>query len=115
MVSDAFDMSKSKVGAESLAEFIASPVMEDLKTVPGIKEGNEALLRYNGIKTTHQLIGCFLSHKDEDYEAKKVCDDFWNYLRSIGINSNRNTIVNCIAQKVNIMIPGMFPMPTIDE
>lgn len=73
-----------------------------MKLLKEEKEGDEP------ITTTYQLIGKFLSLKGEGVTSKEHCDAMWFYLQSRGINSFRAGIVHAIAERVNIMMPGIY-------
>jgi len=67
----------------------------------------------NRITNTFQLIGKFLMLKGPDnaYEQVDVVDHmdkFWDFLQSKGIDAFRSGIVQCIAEKANILIPGLY-------
>ena len=61
-----YDPSRSKVSSESLSNFIKSPIVSDLTSVPGIAATTAAQFEAAGISTTHQLIGLYLSLKDKE-------------------------------------------------
>eukprot|EP01031_Cornospumella_fuschlensis_P023869 gene23869-28899_t len=60
-----FNPNKSKVSDARLADFIQAPLTGDLNEVPGIGPATVELLKKEGISTTFQLIGKYLSLKDE--------------------------------------------------
>ena len=108
-----FDPEKSKVSAETLARFLTSNLAEDLRSVPGIGPATVARLRENmdgdsAVETTYQLIGKFLALRGAGMEPKDHMNAFWFYLQARGIDSHRSGIVTSIAQKVDLMIPGII-------
>lgn len=103
-----FDPKKSKVSADKLAEFLASPLGDDITMVPGIGDVAAEKLAMDNVITTFQLIGIFLTLKGKDMTQNEHLDAFWFYLQDLGINSFRSGIVQCIAEKTNIMIPGIY-------
>ena len=105
--SNGFDPEKSKVSAQSLSRFLTDKVNEDLRSVPGIGPAAAAHLGENGIETTYQLLGKFLTLKGKDMTPKEHMDAFWYYLQAKGIDSHRSGIVHSIAQKVELMMPGI--------
>mmetsp|Transcript_14601 Transcript_14601/g.26185 ORF Transcript_14601/g.26185 Transcript_14601/m.26185 type:complete len:121 (-) Transcript_14601:74-436(-) len=112
-MSDGFDVNKSRVTAEALGEFLASEVREDITSVPGIGAAASANLATEvegdqAITTTHQLIGKFLTLKGAGVSQQEHCDAMWYWLQSRGVNSYRAGIVHSIAEKANIMIPGIY-------
>lgn len=59
------------------------------------------------VETTHQLIGKFLTLRGKGMTPQQHMDAFWFYLKERGLSSHRAGIVDAIAQKVNVMIPGI--------
>lgn len=108
MSSQGFDVNKSRISDDSLATFLASPITEDIMSVPGIGVANAPKLKEEHIETTFQLLGLFLTLKGIDMTSEQHCDAFWFYLQSLGINGQRSGIVHCIAEKANLLIPGIF-------
>ncbi|KAH9259981.1 hypothetical protein BASA81_001742 [Batrachochytrium salamandrivorans] len=107
-----FDPEKSKVSAAALARFLTDKVNEDLKSVPGIGDVAVAKLSVekdgdSAVETTYQLIGKFLALKGAGMEPKDHMDAFWFYLQARGVDSHRSGIVLSIAQKVDLMMPGI--------
>ena len=103
-----YDPARSRVSGETLADFLRSPISEDLTTVPGIGPAAVKLLKKQDIATTHQLIGKFLSFKGKDVSVQKHCDDFWDFLNETGIKAHRSGVVQSVAERVNILIPGTY-------
>ena len=108
-----FDVNRSKVGAEALAIFLANEVNEDLTTVPGIGPAAASKLAEDvegdqSITTTHQLIGKFLTLKSKGISQKEHCDAMWFWLQGRKIDAFRAGIVRSVAEKCNIMIPGVY-------
>ena len=79
-MSKKFDPNKSQVSGETLADFLRTPITEDIISVPGIGPAASKMLKKVDIETTHQLIGKFLSFKYEDTDTQKHCDQFWQFL-----------------------------------
>lgn len=108
-----FDASKSRVNEDVLGEFLATPVMEDLTTVPGIgpaavKLLGKAMEGDQPIETTYQLLGKFLSLKGKGVTQQEHCDAMWFYLKERGLDAHRAGIVHSIAEKLNLFIPGLY-------
>lgn len=108
MSKDCFDPRRSNFNPDALAAFIRAPLVKDLLSVPGIGEKNLNLLKKDGITTTHQLIGKFLSLSEEDTDSVELCDKFYFWLQSIGVTSYRGSIVSSIAEKTNILVPNLY-------
>ena len=110
---EGFSANKSQVSDDRLSAFLASEIVASLQSVPGIGPKAEELLGKRTetdepVTTTYQLIGKYLSLRGRDMTSDEHMDAFWHYLKSRGISSHRSGIVRCIAEKVNIMIPGLY-------
>ncbi len=46
--------------------------------------------------------------KEKGVESVEHCDRFWYWLRDIGINSNRSSIVRAVAEKLDTMVTGLY-------
>jgi hypothetical protein len=68
----------------------------------------EEKLSHEGITTPFQLLGKYLSLRTKDMSVQEHCDAFFNWIAEVGINHQRHTIVRCIAEKANSMMPGLF-------
>ena len=67
--------------------------------IPGIGPAAAKHLADQGISTSFQLIGKFLMLKEEGVECVDHCDRFWLWLKAIGINAHRGSVVNSIAER----------------
>lgn len=105
---DCFDPRRSNSNPDALASFIRSPLVKNITSVPGVGEKNQKILKKDGISTTHQLIGKFLSLSEEDTDSVELCDKFYFWLQSIGVSAYRGSIVSAIAEKLNILAPNMY-------
>ena len=103
-----FDPNKSRVSADKLAEFLSSPIVDDITSVPGIGPATAEKLKEDNVETTVQLIGIFFTLKAPGMTQQEHVDAMWYYLQELGVNSFRSGIVQCIAEKANIMIPGIY-------
>ena len=62
-----------------------------------------------GIYTTFQLFAVFLALKDKDVGTVEMADKFYDYLVKVGLKSgHRNTVVQCVAEKLNVSFPGIY-------
>ena len=108
MSKDGFDINRSRVSDDTLAVFLSSPLDSDIESVPGIGPSSKEKLKAAGIETTIQLMGTFLTLKGIDMDQTQHCDAMWFYLQEIGVNTLRSGIVHCIAEKANVMVPGIY-------
>lgn len=79
----------------SIEEFIASPLIENILSIPGVSERNRDIFKKSGIETTYQLFGMFLLIRGED--------KFNKWLFKIGI-INGEEIIEMIEEKLNMWI-----------
>eukprot|EP01031_Cornospumella_fuschlensis_P034030 gene34030-41189_t len=111
-----FNPNKSKVSDARLADFIQAPLTGDLNEVPGIGPATVELLKKEGISTTFQLIGKYLSLKDEGVGPIEHADRFFYWLASIGTPAGfRSGIVHSIAEKMNITFVGIYDATAYDD
>mmetsp|Transcript_6560 Transcript_6560/g.9910 ORF Transcript_6560/g.9910 Transcript_6560/m.9910 type:complete len:115 (+) Transcript_6560:103-447(+) len=108
MPSEGYDPNRSTIGPEGLSNFIQNTVTGDITEVPGIGPKAKEALAKKGITTTFQLFGQFLMLKEDGVGSVEHCDRFWYWLNSCGISSHRAGIVQCIAEKVDTMFPGVY-------
>lgn len=97
-----------ELSQERLAEFVRADVVADLLTIPGIGEKAVEKLNDIGITTTFQLIGQFLLLKGDKVDAVEHREAFWKWLKDSQIDSWRSQIVECIAEKVHTVCPGLY-------
>lgn len=105
---EGFDPKRSRISVDTLSVFLTNPIDPDLKSVPGIGPACVEKLLEDNIETTFQLIGMFLLLRTKDMNQQEHCNSFWFYLKELGINGPRSGIVQAIAEKTNIMIPGIY-------
>lgn len=110
-----YDPARSTVTEDRLAAFINLKLTGDLQEVPGIGPANEKVFREQDISTTFGLIGKFLMFKEEGVECVDHCDRFWLWLKAIGINSNRGSIVRSIAERLDQQFPGIYDHSLFEE
>ncbi len=77
--------------------------------VPGVGEATIKILRQHDITTTFQLLGKYLSLKEEGVEPVEHADRFYYWLKSINTPAGfRAGIVHSIAEKMNVTFPGIY-------
>jgi hypothetical protein len=103
-----FDINSSRVSDSTLAHFLAGPIPNNLLDVPGIGPSAVEKLKVDNVESPIQLLGIFLTMKAPDMTQTQHCNAMWFYLQELGINSSRSCIVHCIAEKANLLIPGIF-------
>lgn len=108
-----FDETKSNLSKAKTVLFIQSPVQESLLTVPGIGPASEKLLKNNGVDTTYQLMGKYLSLRHKNMSSTAHLTEMVKWLAEIGISQYRSCIAKNIAEKVNTFMPGIYEC-TID-
>ncbi len=99
----------SSFSTKTQALFIRKEFCGDLllDNIPGIKEGAIEKLHAAGITTTFQLFAKFLSLKGVGVSSSEHCELFFEWLKSIGINSHRSSIVAAIADKCSVLFTGL--------
>ena len=112
-----YNPAHSNVSPHVLQDFLNAPLEERLDSIPGIGPVNlqhlqsdvdSHHLQIEGIHTTFQLIGKFLSFKGHGVGSVEHCDKFYYWLQAKGIQSARASIVQAIAERANIMIPSIY-------
>lgn len=112
-MSTGFDVGKSRVSEDALATFLASPISDDLTSVPGIGAKAVALLGKevdgdSSVTTTFQLLGKYLSLKSKNVSQDAFQQSFWYYLQARGVDSFRSGIVHACSEKLSVMMPNLF-------
>lgn len=95
-----------------MVDFMRAKITGDITEVPGIGPAAAAKLATGDpddrITTTYQLIGKFLSFKDQGVTAVEHTNRFWYFLQEKEISAHRSAIVKAVAEKVNGMMPGVY-------
>ena len=90
--------------------------MFSFSEVPQLGPQGVAILKANGISTTHALFGKFLMLKEEGVGCVELTDRFWFWLESIGYPAGfRSAIVHAVAAKLDMTIPGLYDISAFDE
>lgn len=103
-----YDYRNSLVDQDTLDDFIRSPLSKCMDSVPGMSSVNTRILMNEGVETPHQLVSVYLAMNGAKEYPVEVTDMFYLWLRTIGIASNRDTIVRVVALKVNSWVPGIY-------
>ena len=125
-MSEGYDPAKSRVVEDALCDFVRAPISGELTDVPGIGKNAKSLLEDgdddDSIENTFQLIGKFLMLKGNSEHTenrmigcKEHCDAFWFWLKGKGVNAYRSGIVMAIAEKTNILIPGIYDASELQD
>ena len=105
---EGYNPRNSTAGANRIDEFIRAPLSKDIESIPGVGAFNAMLLEEQGVQTPHQLLAVYMSLGGESDDSVELQDKFYYWLQEVGINSNRSTIVEVVAKKVNTWIPGIY-------
>lgn len=109
-----YNPNHSYTSPATLADYVNKPFPEELQSIPGI--GPKNVLHLNkplnesdlAITNAFQLFGKFLCLKESGMNTMVHCDKFYQYLHDKGISSHLNEIVQAVAEKANVMIPGIY-------
>ena len=102
-----FDMKNTHSSAEQLDEWRGKKLTGDLEKdhIPGVGPATIRLLKDNGVNTTFQVFGEYLSCWGPDVDTTGAADDFKvKFLGETGIQSPekwRNAVVEAILEKLN--------------
>jgi len=113
-----YDPCKSQINDDKLAFFIQSPISPDLITVPGIGSACKEDLEKVNIRTTHQLVALYLSLYDNTSVGPvELTDKFYIWLKMNvpSLTKYRSTVVRCLAEKLNILFPGLYDRDAYDD
>ncbi|CAN0289904.1 unnamed protein product, partial [Ectocarpus sp. 6 AP-2014] len=111
---DGFHPRKSTTTDATLAGFIRAPVTGVLTEVPKkyelLASGSEP------ITNTHQLIGKFLALSPQRPNCVEHCDRFYKWLLGKNVTGALvNNIVEAIAEKVEVMMTGVYTPGDFDK
>lgn len=110
-----FDPRRSNFNPDALAAFIRAPIIKELRSIPGVGPKNKEILQNNGIFTTHQFMGKFLSLSEEETDCVELCDKFYFWLQLIGVHSHRGAIITALGEKLAIIVPGIYDSEIYEE
>ena len=110
-----FRIRMSGVPDENLAEFILNPIDPDIKSIPGMVKNLNYKEKLNniGILNTYNLLGTFLLLKEDNQSVQQHCDAMYRFLKNAGITRYLSGIVVCIAEKADVMMPGICNLDTL--
>lgn len=95
--------------SDKLDDFCIQPISGDIMEVPGLTENNAILLTYKGVWNTYNLIGKYLSFKDQWTSVREHQDRFLDWLRSTGISNDECMVIwLSIAEKTSTFMPGLY-------
>jgi hypothetical protein len=108
-----FDPNRSRVSFNRMEEWRNCVISGDLLQVPGIGNAAVRLLDERAdITNTYQLFGKYLQLKGPEPEAMTDpvihADKVWMWLKGLGINSNRSSIVVALGEKMSQTFPGIY-------
>jgi hypothetical protein len=104
-MSNGYNIKKTHVQEEKLADWLRRPVSKNLQDIPGIGRVNERLLSSGDVETCHQLIAKYLSFHNRIRTTPEICDLFYFWLKNQGINSGRHNIILAISEKTELYFP----------
>lgn len=107
---DKYDPNKSQLAPDLRAGFLAAANWNDpVDVVPGIGPAYAKLLRKQNVLLVSQLLGKFLTLKQPGGNVLAQLDAFYDWLSDVGISGGqRSGITQCVAEKINSMMPGSY-------
>ncbi|CBJ26494.1 conserved unknown protein [Ectocarpus siliculosus] len=115
---DGFHPRRSTTTDATLAGFIRAPITGVLTEVPFISGGTVQALAGGSepITNTHQLIGKFLALSPQRPNCVEHCDRFYKWLLGKNVAGTLvNNIVEAIAEKVEVMMTGVYTPEDFDN
>lgn len=100
-----FNAVKSTIlSSDQLIDWVRAPVSGELTQIPGVGARSKAALQEEGINTTFQLFGKFLSMKDVGVSPVELVDNFFGFINSVmPQNKYKHSVVRAIAEKIDLM------------
>ena len=103
-----YDPNRSKTSESAMADWLRTPVSDDIEAVPGIGPALKGKFASVGVHTQYQLFGVYLSLKGEGTSSIMVAESFFQWLKASGIAHKRGEITQAVAEKLNNMFPGIY-------
>ena len=93
-----FNPSSSSVSAETIQAFLEKQACEiSIKDVPGVGDALRKGFEEQGISTCAQLLGKFLSFCNEGDESEEICQNFFQWVKTVNSRANAHNVVFAIA------------------
>ena len=103
-----YDPAKSQISANNLAVFKNAPMGADLMCIPGVGAKCVQHLALAGITTSFQLLGEFLRFRGNNISSEDQCQMFFHWLRTKNIDHCTHCVVQAIAEKCDLLFPGLY-------
>lgn len=98
MAAKPFNPQSSTLSADAVVNFLKENVYDiELQNIPGVGPVTVDVLVANDVGTTSQLLAKFLSFTHSDATTSSVCNDFFAWLKEIGVTANRHNITFAMA------------------
>mmetsp|Transcript_11894 Transcript_11894/g.14370 ORF Transcript_11894/g.14370 Transcript_11894/m.14370 type:complete len:114 (-) Transcript_11894:168-509(-) len=101
-----FNPKNTTINEDKLSGWLQDKVTGDLEELPGIGPANKKKLEEAGINNTYQIIGQYLLLKNGSIQDHQ--DAMYMWLKSVGVNSGRNNVILALAEKLDILIEGVY-------
>ena len=93
-----FNAASSSVSAETIQAFLEKQACDiSIKDVPGVGAALCFGFEGEGITTCAQLLAKFLAFCDEGADAEDVCQNFFNWVKSVNSHANAHNVTFAIA------------------
>ena len=103
-----FNPNRSAIAPDQHALALAVRADDDVSALPTVGTATAAALAKHDITMVCQLMGKFLTLRAAGMTTQEHCDAFWAWLRDIGVGAHRGAIVRIIAEKTDLIMPGVY-------
>ena len=93
-----FNAASSSVSAETIQDFLEKQACDiSINDVPGVGPALCSGFREENITTCAQLLAKFLVFCEEDADAEDVCQNFFDWVKSVNSHANAHNVTFAIA------------------
>ena len=110
-----YNPANSTISSEQMNHFLSASFSSNLEDIPGVgKAANDHFMHPSEnpelcpIFNAYQLYGKFFSLKGNAVDSVAHCELFFKWLVNKGINHNTSNIVQAVATRANLMMPGIY-------
>ena len=104
MSSEGYDVSNSRLAADTISQFLSVPLDPDITKIPGVGPATASRLAElegdDKCTTAHQLLGKYLQFYHANSTHEERCDAMWFWFEHHNIGAPRNSIVHSLSEKI---------------